>query len=126
MNKRVLDRPLASVSVVNMRQEIAEAGEDVVLSRPLLAGIADRLERGEQSLILLNRRGFATAVICRQCTAVLECPNCSINLTIHSLSRRLVPRSAGREGGNPDSDGGWKGRCHYCNFQKLVPKACEV
>ncbi len=74
MNKRVLDRPLASVSVVDMREEIAEAGEDVVLSRPLLAGIADRLARGEQSLILLNRRGFATAVICRQCTAVLECP----------------------------------------------------
>ena len=108
MNKRVLDRPLASVSVVNMREEIAEAGEDVVLSRPLLAGIEDRLERGEQSLILLNRRGFATAVVCRQCTAVLECPNCSINLTIHSLSRR-----------SPQGEGGdWKARCHYCNFQK--------
>ena len=115
MNKRVLDRPLASVSVVDMRAEIAEAGEDGVLSRPLLAGIEDRLERGEQSLILLNRRGFATAVVCRQCTAVLECPNCSINLTIHSLSRR-----------SPDGEGGWKARCHYCNFQKLVPKTCDV
>src|SRR5215203_1785154 len=117
MNKRVLDRPLASVSVVHMREEIAEAGEDVVLSRPLLAGIADRLARGEQSLILLNRRGFATAVVCRQCTATLECPNCSINLTIHSLSRR----SPEGEGG-----GGWKARCHYCNFQKMVPKTCDV
>ncbi len=43
----------------------------------------ERLERGEQSLILLNRRGFATAVVCRQCTATLECPNCSISLTVH-------------------------------------------
>ena len=108
MNKRVLDRPLASVSVVNMREEIAAAGEDVVLSRPLLAGIQDRLERGEQSLILLNRRGFATAVVCRQCTATLECPNCSISLTIHTRG----------------SD--WKARCHYCNFQKMVPRTCEV
>ena len=115
MNKRVLDRPLASVSVVNMRDEIAEAGEDVVLSRPLLAALTDRLARGEQSLILLNRRGFATAVVCRQCTAVLECPNCSINLTIHSLSRR-----------SPKDEGGWRARCHYCNFQKTVPATCEV
>ena len=115
MNRRVLDRPLASVSVVNMREEIAEAGEDVVLCRPLLAAIKDRLERGEQSLILLNRRGFATAVVCRQCTAVLECPNCSINLTIHSLSRR-----------SPQGEGGWTARCHYCNFQKIVPATCEV
>jgi primosomal protein N' (replication factor Y) len=107
MDKRVLDRPLASVHVVNMREEIAEAGEDVVLSRPLLAGMQQRLDRGEQTLILLNRRGFATAVVCRQCTATLECPNCSINLTIHTRG----------------SD--WKARCHYCNFQKLVPKVCE-
>ena len=117
MHKRVHDRPLASVSVVNMREEIAEAGEDVVLSRPLLAGIDDRLARGEQSLILLNRRGFATAVVCRQCTAVLECPNCSISLTIHSM-RGWSGRSAAGEG--------WKARCHYCNFQKIVPKTCEA
>jgi len=108
MNRRVLDRPLASVSVVNMREEIAEAGQDVVLSRPLLAGITHRLERGEQSLILLNRRGFATAVVCRQCTATLECPNCSISLTIHTRG--------------PE----WRARCHYCNYFKPVPKTCEV
>ena len=108
MEKRVLDRPLARVSVVSMREEIAEAGEDVVLSRPLAAALGERLDRGEQSLILLNRRGFATAVVCRQCTATLECPNCSISLTVHS--RR---------------DGGWIGRCHYCNFSKPVPATCE-
>jgi len=107
MNRRVLDRPLARVDVVNMRDEIAEAGEDVVLSRPLIAAMRDRLERGEQSLVLLNRRGFATAVVCRQCTHTLECPNCSISLTIHKHGSH------------------WHGRCHYCNFLKPVPKTCE-
>jgi primosomal protein N' (replication factor Y) (superfamily II helicase) len=107
MDKRVLDRPLASVDVVNMRDEIAEAGEDVVLSKPLLRAMAARLERNEQSLILLNRRGFAAAVICRQCSHVLECPNCSISLTVH------------KAGSN------FRGRCHYCNFTKTVPNVCE-
>src|SRR5687768_7738923 len=83
MNRRVLDRSLASVEVVSMREEIAHAGDDVVLSRALVKAMAARLERNEQSLILLNRRGFATAVVCRQCSAVLECPNCSISLTVH-------------------------------------------
>jgi primosomal protein N' (replication factor Y) len=107
MDTRVLERPMASVSVVNMREEMAEAGDDVVLSRPLIAAMRDRLERGEQSIILLNRRGFATAVVCRQCTATLECPNCSISLTIHTHGSH------------------WYGRCHYCNFLKPVPKTCE-
>ena len=107
MSKRVLDRSMASVEVVNMREEIAQAGDDVVLSRPLLTAMAVRLERKEQALILLNRRGFATAVICRQCSAVLECPNCSISLTVHK------------------SGHGFRGRCHYCNFTKTVPNACE-
>ena len=107
LDKRVLDRPLANVSVVSMREEIAEAGDDVVLSRALIEAITARLARREQSLILLNRRGFATAVICRQCTATLECPNCSISLTIHKHGAH------------------WYGRCHYCNFLRPVPKACE-
>jgi primosomal protein N' (replication factor Y) len=117
LDRRVLDRPLASVTVVNMREEIADAGEDVVLSRPLLQAMAARLERREQSLILLNRRGYATSVICRQCAHVLECPNCSISLTVH--------RSAGLSRRSPEGGGGFRGRCHYCNFTKTVPNACE-
>ena len=107
MNKRVLNRSLASVEVVNMREEIAHAGDDVVLSRPLMKAMALRLERQEQALILLNRRGFATSIICRQCSAVLDCPNCSISLTVHRRGQAF------------------QGRCHYCNFTKLVPNACE-
>jgi primosomal protein N' (replication factor Y) len=107
MEKRVLDRPLANVEVVNMRDEMGQAGEDVVLSRPLLLAMAARLDRHEQSLILLNRRGFASSVICRQCSNVLECPNCSISLTVHRRGQAF------------------QGRCHYCNFSKTVPNACE-
>ena len=107
LDKRVLDRPLPAVSVVNMREEMAETGEDLVLSRALVAGIEHRLAHKQQTLILLNRRGFATAVICRQCSATLECPNCSISLTIHTHGAH------------------WHGRCHYCNYLKPVPKVCE-
>jgi primosomal protein N' (replication factor Y) len=108
--KRVLDRPLASVRLVNMRDEYAAEGPAVVLSRPLREAVADRLERREQVLILLNRRGFATAVFCRQCGDALECPNCSVSLTVY---RRRV--------GQAD---GFRGRCHYCNYTRGVPIAC--
>ncbi len=107
LERRVLDRPLAAVSVVNMREEIAAAGGEVVLSRPLVTAIGDRLAKQEQSLILLNRRGFATAVFCRQCGASLDCPNCSVSLTVHTRG----------------SD--WRARCHYCNFVRPVPKTCD-
>ena len=126
LNRRVLDRPMARVQVVNMREEIAAAGAEVVISRPLREAIKVRLDEGEQSLILLNRRGFATSVLCRQCGASLECPNCSVTLTVHGnqgLPGRPVHRSLG-EGGSAEREG-WRGRCHYCNFTKLVPKACE-
>ncbi len=108
MATRVLDRPMARVNVISMREEMAEAGEDVVLSRPLVRAMQERLDLGEHALILLNRRGFATAVICRQCNATLECPNCSISLTIHKHGSH------------------WYGRCHYCNFLKPVPRVCEA
>ncbi len=105
--RRVLDRPMAQVQVINMREEIAAAGAEVVLSKALRDAMTARLKEGQQSLILLNRRGFATSVLCRQCGASLECPNCSVTLTVHTQGRD------------------WRGRCHYCNFTKLVPKACE-
>jgi len=105
--RRVLDRPLASVRVVDMREEYAASGPDVVLSAALTTAIASRLERGEQSLLLLNRRGFATSVLCRQCGHILECPNCSVTLTVH---RRRTGTS--------------RALCHYCNYSVAVPSAC--
>ena len=105
LRRRVLDRPLADVRVVDMRAEFATEGPDVVLSAPLREGLASRLERGEQSVVLLNRRGFATAVFCRQCGDTLDCPNCSVSLTVH--------KRAGRA------------RCHYCNYSMPLPKVCR-
>ncbi len=107
LERRVLDRPLADVSVVNMREVLAAEGPDVVLSAALVTALAERLERGEQALLLLNRRGFSTSVFCRQCGATLDCPNCSISLTVHR-PRQGAPRA----------------RCHYCNHSTAVPKAC--
>jgi len=106
LEKRVLDRPLAAVTIVDMREEYAERGPDVVLSRALGDAMAARLERREQALVLLNRRGFATAVFCRQCAGTMDCPNCSVSLVVHGegVSRRA--------------------RCHYCNFAMRVPAAC--
>jgi primosomal protein N' (replication factor Y) len=116
LQRRVLDRPLASVRVVNMRDEYAVEGPDVVISRELAAAIEDRLSRREQVVILLNRRGYSTAVVCRQCGDTFDCPNCSISLTVHA-ARSSYPAEAGVHR--------WRARCHYCNYSVMVPKACR-
>jgi primosomal protein N' (replication factor Y) len=108
LERRVLDRPLASVSVVDMREEYAAEGPDVILSRALREGIQTRLDRGEQSLVLLNRRGFATAVFCRQCAGTIDCPNCSVSLVVHGEGNAR------------------RARCHYCNYTSRVPPACPL
>jgi primosomal protein N' (replication factor Y) len=95
------------VEVVDLRAEYASEGPDVVLSRRLREAIAARLTGGQQTLLLLNRRGFATSVLCRQCGHVFECPNCSVTLTVHRH-----PRGAGRA------------VCHYCNYSVRVPSVC--
>ena len=106
LERRVLDRPLASVTVVDMREEYADSGPDVVISRALSEALVARVSRGEQALVLLNRRGFATAIFCRQCSGTMDCPNCSVSLVVHGegASRRA--------------------RCHYCNYTMRVPTAC--
>ena len=90
LERRVLDRPLAAVRLVNMRDEYAAEGPDVVISRDLAAAIETRLARREQVVVLLNRRGYSTAVICRQCGDTFDCPNCSISLTVHSAAQRMA------------------------------------
>jgi primosomal protein N' (replication factor Y) len=109
MQRRVQDRPLASVTVVDMRLEYADDGPDVILSRRLKAAIGCRLTAAQQSLILLNRRGLATAVFCRQCGGTLDCPNCSVSLIVHTEGKDRH-----------------RARCHYCNFSQSVPKACPA
>src|SRR5205814_6668553 len=89
-------------------EEYGAVGPDAILSRALTTAIHLRLERGEQSLVLLNRRGFATSVFCRQSAGTLECPNCSVSLVVHGegTARRA--------------------RCHYCNYSVRVPPACPL
>jgi len=108
LERRVLDRPLASVSVVDMREEYAAEGPDVILSRALREAIQTRLDRKEQALVLLNRRGFATAVFCRQCAGTIDCPNCSVSLVVHGEGHAR------------------RARCHYCNYTSRVPPACPL
>jgi primosomal protein N' (replication factor Y) len=138
LERRVLDRPLASVRIVNMREEYADAGPDVIVSRPLAQAVEERLARREQVVVLLNRRGYATAVFCRQCGDTLDCPNCSVSLTVHvnrhasgsNSSSRPVGRGADREGGNaksspPGTRVEGRARCHYCNYSMRIPTQCR-
>jgi primosomal protein N' (replication factor Y) len=104
LTRRIFDRPLAEVQIVDMRREYADHGPDVILSAPLTTALQSRLEKGEQAVVLLNRRGFATVIFCRQCGASLECPHCSVALTYHRAARRV--------------------RCHYCNYSAAVPARC--
>jgi primosomal protein N' (replication factor Y) len=105
LERRVLDRPMAQVRTVNMREELAATGTESVLSRPLHDAIGARLDRREQVLLLLNRRGFSTSVFCRQCGGTLECPNCSVSLVVHGRGQAV---------------------CHYCNHAKRVPRTCPT
>jgi primosomal protein N' (replication factor Y) (superfamily II helicase) len=107
LSRRVLDRPLASVRIVDLREEYAASGPDVVLSAALTEAIGARLTAGDQTLLLLNRRGYATSVLCRQCGHILECPNCSVTLTVHRRAH-----------------GPSRALCHYCNYSMRVPGAC--
>ena len=104
LQRRVLDRPMAAVRIVDMREEFAASGPEVILSAALAGALRERLERKEHAMVLLNRRGFATVVFCRQCAHTLECPNCSVSLTVHKAIRRA--------------------RCHYCNHSVGIPTRC--
>ena len=97
MNDRVMNRPLPEVELIDMRREFQETGQEQLFSRSLIEQTRQALERGEQALILLNRRGYSFAVICRACGEKLECQNCAIALTHHkpqtATSRLRVPAS---------------------------------
>ncbi|HWR35645.1 MAG TPA: primosomal protein N' [Clostridia bacterium] len=101
---RVEQRVMPEVEILDMRQEFQETGKEHVLSRKLIAGIQERLERGEQAMILLNRRGYSAFVMCRSCGDTIECRDCAIALTHHKRDRRLV--------------------CHYCGYQQAIPTVC--
>jgi primosomal protein N' (replication factor Y) len=114
MRERVMNRPLPSVELIDMRQEFKEAGKEQLFSRALIEQTKAALNRGEQALILLNRRGYSFAVMCRACGAKLECQNCAIALTHH--------KPAGEDA--DQATAGQRLECHYCGYQRRVPARC--
>jgi primosomal protein N' (replication factor Y) len=100
---RVGPQGLPTVDVVD-RREILKSGGDPVLTPPLLEALEKRLARGEQSLLLLNRRGYATSLLCRECGQQAACPNCSVSLTVHRAGATV--------------------ECHYCGHLSRTPPAC--
>ena len=104
LTTRVEDRALPDVEIVNMREEYSAEGKQVVFSRRLLQAVAARLERGEQTMILLNRRGYAAFLLCRRCGFNFQCSACSVALTYHRSIDKLL--------------------CHYCGLARRPPARC--
>jgi primosomal protein N' (replication factor Y) len=116
MLERVESRPLPIVEMIDMRQEFRETGQEQLFARQLIEETQATLDRGEQVIILLNRRGYSFVVMCRSCGEKIQCENCAISLTYH------------KPGGTEDLSGearvGQRLECHYCGFRRGVPKAC--
>jgi primosomal protein N' (replication factor Y) len=101
---RVEQRPLPEVELIDMKLEFQETGQEQVISRKLAAEIRERLERNEQVMVLLNRRGYSPFALCRACGSRMECRHCAVAMTHHKKSSRMV--------------------CHYCGFEAPIPKVC--
>jgi len=112
MRQRVEDRPLPGVELVDMRAEFRETGQEQIFSRRLVEETQATLDRGEQVIILLNRRGYSFVVMCRSCGEKIECENCAISMTYHKQVTGDVAQP------------GQRLECHYCGFRRSVPKVC--
>jgi len=113
MLARVMDRPLPAVELVDMRAEFQVVGKEELFSRRLVEEVQATVDRGEQAIVLLNRRGYSFVVMCRSCGEKIECENCAISMTYH------------KHGGDSDvARPGERLECHYCGYKRNVPKAC--
>ncbi len=101
---RVQERPLPEVELIDMREEFHTAGKEHLLSQRLIEEVTSRIERGEQAMILLNRRGYSAFVMCRACGDTIQCRDCAIALTHHKREHKLL--------------------CHYCGYQQAIPRLC--
>ncbi len=101
--RRVLERPMPPVTVVDMREELKE-GNRRMFSRLLLQRLQETVEAGGKALLFLNRRGHSTCVLCRECGLVIRCPRCEIAMTYHSQETKLL--------------------CHYCSNTAAAPDTC--
>ncbi|MFA7107352.1 MAG: primosomal protein N' [Candidatus Izemoplasmatales bacterium] len=103
IKERALNSKLPRIDIVNMLSEF-KSGNDSPFSKKLIEEIDSRLKRNEQVILLMNRRGYANFVICRECGYVFKCPNCDISLTYHEYSNSL--------------------KCHYCGHEEKKPNTC--
>jgi primosomal protein N' (replication factor Y) len=101
---RVEMRPLPEVEIVDMRQEFQETGHEQVISCKLAQEIRERLEKKEQVMVLLNRRGYSPVVLCRACGKTLQCKNCAVSMTHHKREHKM--------------------ECHYCGHVERIPDKC--
>ncbi|MBD5806668.1 primosomal protein N' [Limosilactobacillus walteri] len=103
LEHRVNKQPLPPIKVVDMREEVKKYGESN-FSHSLLEKLDQRLQKREQSILMLNRRGFSSFMMCRDCGTVLKCPNCDISLTLHMDTHTM--------------------KCHYCGHEEPIPYEC--
>lgn len=106
MRERIGARPMAEANIIDMRKVFGEHGKPQVFSDELLEAIRSTHDRKEQSIILLNRRGYSSFVLCRSCGETIQCPNCDVTLTYHRTERIML--------------------CHYCNHAQPAPGACPA
>ena len=104
LDERIGGRALAQVEMVDLREVFTRHGKQQIFSDEMKAAIKENCERGEQTMILLNRRGFSSFVLCRSCGHTVHCANCDVALTYHRSEARLI--------------------CHYCGHQERVPRGC--
>jgi len=104
LSKRIDGSSLPVVEAVDMRQELEKEGHRVILSGKLLGSIDKCLQRGQQCMLFLNRKGYSTFLLCRNCGFVLKCRRCDVSLTYHKDTHCL--------------------HCHHCNEQQQIPKSC--
>jgi primosomal protein N' (replication factor Y) len=104
--ERVANRPMARAEMIDMREVFARRKKPAVFSDEILREIEHTHARGEQTIILLNRRGYSSFILCRSCGESISCPNCDVTLTYHQSDRTLV--------------------CHYCNHHQRAPSQCPA
>jgi primosomal protein N' (replication factor Y) len=103
---RIANRAMARAEIIDMREVFRSGGRAEVFAPELLAAIEETHARGEQTIILLNRRGYSSFVLCRSCGERINCQNCDVTLTYHRIERSLI--------------------CHYCNLRRRVPDSCPA
>ncbi|HWN99941.1 MAG TPA: primosomal protein N' [Blastocatellia bacterium] len=106
LQARYADRALAAVEVVDMREVFKRHGKQRTFSDELIQAIDETHSRGEQSMILLNRRGFSAFALCRSCGLAIHCPDCDVTLTFHRYNESL--------------------QCHYCGYIRPAPRVCPA